>query len=104
MPVWQSVASLIPWPAYSCLQFADKHSTRVSYVAQELDLSGNQIKRAGAMAIGRAIASLPAFKRLLLDENEISSDGIAQLKVRIALWRAIALCGMTLVCVIPATT
>ena len=51
--------------------------------SQELDLSGNQIKRAGAVAIGRAVASLPAFERLLLDENEISADGIAQLKVRV---------------------
>ena len=49
---------------------------------QELDLSGNQIKRAGAVAVSRAVASLPAFERLLLDENEISADGIAQLKVR----------------------
>ncbi len=53
----------------------------VFVVPQELDLSGNQIKRAGVMAIGRAVASLPGFKRLLLDENEISADGIAQLKV-----------------------
>ena len=49
---------------------------------QELDLSGNQMKRAGAVAVGRAVAKLPAFERLLLNENEISADGIAQLKVR----------------------
>ena len=41
-----------------------------------------QIGRMGAVAIAKAVAGLPKLERLELDENQISEDGIAHLKVR----------------------
>ncbi len=41
-----------------------------------LDLCGNQIKRAGALAAARAVADKPALQLLALDENEVSEAGV----------------------------
>ena len=41
-----------------------------------------QIGRMGAVAVAKAVAGLSKLERLDLDENQISEDGIAHLKVR----------------------
>ena len=40
-----------------------------------------QIGRMGAVAIAKAVASCSSLQKLELDENQISEDGVAHLKV-----------------------
>ena len=63
--IWQSMQGLHP-----CSGVCECCAVRV------------QIGRMGAVAIAKAVAGLPKLERLELDENQISEDGIAHLKVR----------------------
>lgn len=45
-----------------------------------IDLTQNQIKRAGAVALAEAATQLKSLEQLILDENEISADGVEQVK------------------------
>ena len=58
---------------------------------RELDLCGNQIHGPGALAVARAIARLPHLDSLQLDENEISDDAVAAIRVRDAGWLPLGL-------------
>ncbi|EFJ41793.1 hypothetical protein VOLCADRAFT_107530 [Volvox carteri f. nagariensis] len=47
---------------------------------QTVDLVGNQIRRAGAVAVARALVSKSSLELLALDENTISDDGLDELR------------------------
>ncbi|KAK9822823.1 hypothetical protein WJX81_005289 [Elliptochloris bilobata] len=53
---------------------------RVLPALQELDLCQNQIRRAGALAVAKAVAAAKGLRLLALDENEISDAGVDHLK------------------------
>ena len=48
---------------------------------ERINLSGNEIHRAGAVAVVKALRGKPRFDKLDIDANEISADGIAEMKV-----------------------
>ena len=69
-------------PVIRCLESSRVKSTVLdSRSLERIDLSENAIQRAGAVAVVKALRGKPRFEKLDIDANEISADGIAEMKV-----------------------